>query len=94
MSRGSMMLGLFALLGAIGAAATFFVSGPERFFTNWLVWFLFLLTIGLGLAHFLLTPKLYRAQTMVQIEQRSPLSMEDKNPWLEAWWGVKSYPTQ
>ncbi len=36
------------LLGAAGLAATFLWSGPERFWANWIVWFLFLLTVGLG----------------------------------------------
>jgi len=48
MSRGTMTLVVLGLLGAVGAAATFFIDGPERFFTNWLIWFLFLLTVGLG----------------------------------------------
>jgi hypothetical protein len=37
-----------ALIGLVGIIATFFVSGWERFWTNWILWFLFLLTIGLG----------------------------------------------
>ena len=31
-----------------GVVATSFVSGWERFWVNWIIWFLFLLTIGLG----------------------------------------------
>jgi hypothetical protein len=34
--------------GAAGAAAVYAVAGPARFWANWLVWTLFLLTIGLG----------------------------------------------
>ena len=34
--------------GLAGVVGTYYVAGPERFFTNWLIWFLFLLTIGLG----------------------------------------------
>jgi hypothetical protein len=35
-------------LGLAGAAATFFVSGPQRFFANWIVWFVFVASVGLG----------------------------------------------
>ena len=49
MIRGSeRRLAIAALLGLAGIIATFFVSGWERFWINWILWFLFLLTIGLG----------------------------------------------
>ncbi len=48
-----------------------------------------------GLIHFLITPKSYRATTTLQIEQRSAMAVTtDPNPWLEAWIGMKYYPTQ
>ena len=48
-----------------------------------------------GLAHFFLTPAQYRAHTVVQIEQRSPLGYSsERNPWLDAWASMKYYPTQ
>lgn len=54
-----------------------------------------LLSVALGLLHFFLTPRLYRAQTTLQIEQRSLLSLGgERNPWLDAWAGRKYYPTQ
>ncbi len=37
-----------AALGLVGVGATYPVAGPARFWANWLLWFLFLLTIGLG----------------------------------------------
>ena len=37
-------------LGAAGVAAYLRVAGRERFWANWILWFLFLLTIGLGCA--------------------------------------------
>jgi hypothetical protein len=37
-----------ALAGLAGVVATSLVSGWERFWANWILWFLFLLTIGLG----------------------------------------------
>jgi hypothetical protein len=39
---------VMTLVGAIGAYAVYKNAGPERFWANWLVWTLYLLTIGLG----------------------------------------------
>jgi hypothetical protein len=36
------------VVGAAGTAATYLSAGPERFWANWILWTLFLLTIGLG----------------------------------------------
>ena len=47
---------------------------------------------GAGLVHFFMTPKLYRARTTIQIEQRSLLSIGgEQNPWLDAWAGMKCW---
>ena len=35
-------------LGALGAGATYAVAGPERFWANWVLWFVLLFTLGLG----------------------------------------------
>jgi hypothetical protein len=35
-------------LGAVGAGGVYLSAGPARFWANWLVWTLFLLTLGLG----------------------------------------------
>ena len=50
MSEGNARIILFitAAVGIAGAATTFLVSGGQRFWANWILWFLFLLTIGLG----------------------------------------------
>jgi hypothetical protein len=37
-----------ALVGIAGVVAAFLLSSRERFWANWILWFLFLLTIGLG----------------------------------------------
>jgi hypothetical protein len=49
-SEGNTRIILFitAAVGIAGAATTFLVSGGQRFWANWILWFLFLLTIGLG----------------------------------------------
>lgn len=36
------------IVGIAGVALTFLVSGIQRFWINWIIWFLFLLTAGLG----------------------------------------------
>ncbi len=53
------------------------------------------LCVALALVHFFVTPPQYRAETLLQIEQRSPLALsDDSNPYLEAWLTQKYYPTQ
>ena len=44
----SSLLVALGVLGLLGVVATLVASGPQRFFANWLIWFLFLLTVGLG----------------------------------------------
>jgi len=55
-----------------------------------------LLVLAVAVVKYFLEPKLYRATTVLQIEQRSPLSMNsrDWDPWLAAWAQAKYYPTQ
>ena len=53
--------------------------------------------IGLaaGAVRYYVTPRMYRAEATLQIEQRSLLSVStSQNPWLDAWAGIKYYPTQ
>ncbi len=45
-SRKILVVG--AVAGLAGVAATGFVTGWERFWINWILWFVFILTIGLG----------------------------------------------
>jgi capsular exopolysaccharide synthesis family protein len=53
------------------------------------------LTVALALVHYFVTPPQYRAETLLQIEQRSPLALsDDSNPYLDAWLTQKYYPTQ
>jgi hypothetical protein len=41
-------LGVAAVVGLAGVLATGFIYGWERFWVNWILWFVFVLTIGLG----------------------------------------------
>jgi succinoglycan biosynthesis transport protein ExoP len=52
------------------------------------------LGLVVGGVRFYLTPAMYRARTTLQIEQRSALSVSEQNPWLDAWAGMRYYPTQ
>ena len=46
--KAGMILALGCIIGIAGVALTFFASGVERFWMNWIIWFVFLLTAGLG----------------------------------------------
>ncbi len=46
-STGQVLWGA-AALGLMGVVAAYPVAGPARFWANWLLWFLFLLTIAMG----------------------------------------------
>ena len=59
-----------------------------------LILVLTLLGLALGTVRYTVTPSMYLASTTLQIEQRSLLSVSDQNPWLEAWAGMRYYPTQ
>ncbi len=41
-------LGIASVLGLAGTGAAGLFAGPERFWANWILWFLFFLTTGLG----------------------------------------------
>jgi uncharacterized protein involved in exopolysaccharide biosynthesis len=53
------------------------------------------LAVGVGAVQYLVTPKLYRAEAIIQIERRSltPFT-SSQTPWLENWWNMEYYPTQ
>ena len=42
-----LLLGITAM-GFLGVTATYLTAGPERFWANWLLWFLFVFTLALG----------------------------------------------
>jgi succinoglycan biosynthesis transport protein ExoP len=54
-----------------------------------------LLALAGGALQFAITPKEYRASTIIQIERRSLVSLTGSdNPWLENYWNMEYYPTQ
>lgn len=53
------------------------------------------LCLGLAVLNYMLSPKLYRASTVLQIEQRSLAAVSSsRNPWLDQWASMKYLPTQ
>ena len=46
--KARIILPVAAALGLIGVIAAYFLCSGERFWANWILWFLFLLTTGLG----------------------------------------------
>lgn len=50
--------------------------------------------IALGVVNYLISPKLYRATTQIQIEPRNLVPTQDRNPWIEQWTNMKYFPTQ
>jgi capsular exopolysaccharide synthesis family protein len=54
-----------------------------------------LLCLSAGVAHYMLTPKLYRTRGQLQIQQSNLLGMSSSlNPYFEMWAGRMYYPTQ
>lgn len=54
-----------------------------------------LLGVSLGVGKYLISPKLYRATTQIQIEPRNLAPVgQDRNPWIEQWTNMKYFPTQ
>lgn len=54
-----------------------------------------LVTLAGGIVHYSISPKLYQASTLIQIERRSlaPLNSSAQNAWLENLWDVDKYYT-
>jgi len=54
-----------------------------------------LLSILIGVAHYILTTKEFRSTTTLQIERRQVSALTgDFNPWIENLWSMEYYPTQ
>lgn len=53
------------------------------------------LCVVVAIVQYLITPKQYRAATVIQIERRSLTAVSgNSNPWLENYWNMEFYPTQ
>ncbi|MEO7973429.1 MAG: Wzz/FepE/Etk N-terminal domain-containing protein, partial [Thermoanaerobaculia bacterium] len=51
--------------------------------------------LGLSLLQFAVTPKEYRAATMIQIERKVSLPLKAvQDSWMDNWFNLEYYPTQ
>lgn len=51
--------------------------------------------LALGLVQYALTPREYRATTLIQIERRISVPLQGgQDAWLESYWNTEYYPTQ
>jgi hypothetical protein len=62
------LLGML-ILGGLGVVATGFSAGPERFWANWILWFLFLFTMALGCLFLVALEHLVAAKWSVPIRR-------------------------
>lgn len=70
-SRGTapgLLWGLTAL-GGLGVAAAWFRAGAERFWANWILWFIFLFTVALGALFIVALEHLVNAKWSVPIRR-------------------------
>ena len=62
------LLGML-ILGGLGVVASWFGAGPERFWANWILWFLFLFTLALGALFLVALEHLVAARWSVPIRR-------------------------
>ncbi len=63
-----LLLGMTGL-GALGVLASYVKAGPERFWANWIIWFLFLFTLALGCLFMVAIEHLVAARWSVPIRR-------------------------
>lgn len=68
-SKPPLALLIFTGLGALGVVLTGLVKGAERFWANWLLWFLFLFTLALGALFLVALEHLVAARWSVPIRR-------------------------
>ena len=64
-----MLLWAALALGAAGVVGTYLAAGPERFWANWILWFIFLFTVGLGALFMVALEHLINAKWSVPIRR-------------------------
>lgn len=57
------------VLGALGVIATYFGAGPERFWANWVLWFVLMFTLGLGALFIVALEHLVNARWSVPVRR-------------------------
>jgi hypothetical protein len=81
MNRARLTLWALAGLGAVGVVATYFLEGAPRFWTNWLVWFVFMACLALG-ALFLVALQHLTGATWSVVLRRAPERIAVLTLWL------------
>ncbi|HVA57237.1 MAG TPA: hypothetical protein VNF92_05065 [Gemmatimonadaceae bacterium] len=74
---------LWALIavGGAGVVSSYFLEGPERFWANWLVWFVFMVCIALGALFIVALQHITGATWSVPL-RRAPERLAALTPWL------------
>jgi hypothetical protein len=68
-SKAPVFLPGMLILGAVGVVASWFGAGPERFWANWVLWFLFFFTLALGALFLVALEHLVAARWSVPIRR-------------------------
>jgi hypothetical protein len=56
-------------LGGLGVLCTYFAAGPERFWANWVLWFVLIFTLGLGALFLVALEHLVNAKWSVPVRR-------------------------
>ncbi|MEK7383369.1 MAG: quinol:cytochrome C oxidoreductase [Elusimicrobiota bacterium] len=64
-----MRIAALGVLGAAGVAASYFAAGPARFWVNWIIWMLFLASVGLGALFLIALEHLFIARWSVPLRR-------------------------
>ena len=67
-SKSPLLWGAVAL-GALGVLSTYVAAGPERFWANWLLWFVLTFTLGLGALFIVALEHLVNAKWSVPVRR-------------------------
>ncbi len=80
-SPSNKILASLSALGFSGLVATYFVAGPARFWANWIIWFVFLVTVALGALFVVALQHLTGAVWSVPL-RRAPECVASLTLWL------------
>lgn len=79
--RGTTLLRILTGLGALGVAATYVTAGAERFWADWLMWFVILVCIALGALFIVALQHITGATWSVPL-RRVPERLAALTPWI------------
>jgi hypothetical protein len=79
--RGANLLWMLTGLGAVGMAGTYLVAGAERFWADWLMWFVILVCLALGALFIAALQHITGATWSVPL-RRVPERLAALTPWI------------